>query len=78
MIIKLRSELRGNHVHERVFVGPDADHLALAGKLVFHVGEWQSFGAVLLLGADQTRERINVITEGDEEVIRAIAREEKD
>lgn len=64
MIIKLKSELLGNHIHERVFVGPDEDHLALAGMLTFHVGEWQLFGAALLLGADCTKGHLRVITEG--------------
>lgn len=51
MIIKFRDERRGNHVHSRVFIGPDEDHLALAGTLVFNIGEWQMFGACLLSGA---------------------------
>ena len=53
MIIKLRSERRGAHVHERVFVGPDTDHLALAGVLIFDLGQWQAFGAALGLGASR-------------------------
>ena len=69
MIIKLRSERRGAHVHERVFVGPDSDHLALAGVLIFNVGEWQAFGAALGLGASQTHGQVKVVFEGDEQVV---------
>ena len=69
MIIKLRSERRGAHVHERVFVGPDTDHLALAGVLIFDVGEWQAFGAALGLGALQMRGQVRIVFEGDEEVV---------
>ena len=69
MIIKLRSERRGAHVHELVFVGPDADHLALAGVLVFDVGQWQLFGAALKLGALQTHGHLWIVFEGDDEVV---------
>ena len=70
MIIKLRSERRGEHVHERVFVGPDEDHLALAGTLVFDVGQWQEFGAALMLGAAQMHGNLVVSSPDDMEVVR--------
>ena len=69
MIIKIYSELEGEHVHDRVFVGPDEDHLALAGTLAFRMGEWQSFGAALLLGAERMRGRVKVICKGDDRVV---------
>ena len=69
MIVKLRSERRGAHVHERVFVGPDTDHLALAGVLIFDVGEWQAFGAALGLGASQMHGQIRVVFEGDGQLV---------
>jgi len=72
MIVKLSSELKGNRVHERVFVGPDKDHLALAGRLVFEMGQWQLFGAALGLGAERTQGRLEVILEGDKEVVRGV------
>lgn len=50
MHIRLRDKRGGDHVHTRVFVGPDKDHLALAGELTFNVGEWQLFGAALFQG----------------------------
>ncbi len=71
MIVKLKSERRGNHVHERVFVGPDPDHLALAGTLVFGVGQWQAFGAALGLGATQMHGNLVVLYEGDKQVVKA-------
>ena len=49
----LRRERRGELVHERVFMGPDVEHLALAGTLIMDVEQWQEFGAALLLGARQ-------------------------
>ncbi len=69
MIVKLKSERKGGHVHERVFVGPDEGHLALAGKLVFDIGQWQAFGAALLLGASKMHGNVKVLTEGDEQVV---------
>ena len=71
MYLKIKSELLGAHVHERLFVGPDKEHLALAGTLVFDIGEWQLFGAALLLGAQQTQGNLIVECEGDKEVARA-------
>ncbi len=55
MIIRMRDERRGDHIHTRVFMGKDEDHLKLTGTLVMDVGEWQLFGAALLIGADQTK-----------------------
>jgi len=69
MIIKLRSERRGAHVHERVFVGPDTAHLALAGVLIFGIGEWQAFGAALELGASQMHGQVRVVFEGNKQVV---------
>lgn len=40
MILRLKAEPRGGHVHVDVFVGPDADNLAMSGRLVFSVDEW--------------------------------------
>jgi hypothetical protein len=69
MVIKLRSERKGGHVHERVFVGPDEGHLALAGTLVLDVGQWQELGAALLLGAGRMHGRVKVLLEGDRQVV---------
>lgn len=52
MIIKFRDERRGEHVHSRVFMGPDEDHLALTGTLIMRIGEWQTLGAALLIGTE--------------------------
>ena len=68
MVITRCSERRGAHVHERVFVGP-ADHLALAGVLVFDIGQWQAFGAALGLGASRMHGNVVVIYEGSEAVV---------
>ena len=69
VVIKLRSKRSGPHVHEDVFVGPDKDHMGLAGRLTFSVGEWQLFGAALKLGASKTGGQLEVVFEGDREVV---------
>lgn len=72
MVIKLVSVRKGDHVHEKVFVGEEENQtFALTGSLVFNIGEWQEFGAALLLGAKQTNGRVKVIPIGDEKVCRS-------
>ena len=70
MILKLRSKRKGDHVRTQFFVGEDADHFELAGTLVMGVGEWQSHGAALRLGAQQMHGNLSVVFEGDEQVVR--------
>lgn len=73
MIFKLKSERIGNDlVKEQILVGEEEDerYMHEAGELLLHVGEWQEFGAVLLLGSTRTQGRVKVITEGDEKVVR--------
>ena len=73
MIIKMMSERKGQHVHERVFVADGEDKtFALAGTLVFRIGEWQLFGAALGLGAANTQGRLRVVFVGDEEVCKEV------
>lgn len=73
MVVKLISARRGEHVEERVFVGPDADHLAYAGTLTLRVGEWQVFGALILEGRRHWPasdwNRPTVLVEGDDQVV---------
>ena len=69
---KLKSKQCGpQHVHTAVFTGfvEPGGTLANCGSLVMTVGEWQAFGALLLLGARQTNSRITVEMEGDDEVV---------
>lgn len=69
MVFKLVSERRGDHVHESVFVANEKNEtFAQAGKLIWRIGEWQEFTATLLLGAAQTKGRVEVIIVGDKEV----------
>lgn len=42
MNVKLHAETRGGHTHVDVFVGPDSDHLALSGRMVFTRDEWSA------------------------------------
>ena len=66
MICKLKSASRGHHIEVRVFMGPDKDHLALAGVLMMRVGEYQLFAASLLMGSRQTHGQFALIEEGGE------------
>jgi len=61
MIIKLSGKWTGPHVHEHVFVGPDIDHLALAGVLHLGVEESSKFRIALRLGAMQTNGRVSIL-----------------
>ena len=72
MIIKLRDERRGEHIHTRVFIGEDKDHLALSGTLVFRVGEWQLFGAALLLGMEQMKGHLTVQHPDDQKIVEEV------
>ena len=75
---KLKSEVKGIHIHEHVFSGPDKDHFALCGTLIFsHIGEWQVFGAALRLGQEKMKGHVEVILEGDEEVVKSLGELEK-
>ena len=69
--IKLVSERRGDHVHTRFFIGPEGQTLANIGTLVCDVGEWQTIGAALSLGADQMLGNLVVSFVGDESVVRS-------
>lgn len=53
LIVRLRDEHMDHHrVRQSWFVGPDAEHLQLAGTLVLSVGEWRLLGTALLGGAE--------------------------
>ena len=49
--ITLRQTRVGERIKTQVHIGPDADHMQLAGTLVLSVGETQVFGAALYAGA---------------------------
>lgn len=66
------SVLKGIHIHTTFFMG-DGETLANVGKLVQRVGEWQTLSAAILLGAKQMRGNLEVICEGDPEVVRQLA-----
>lgn len=53
MIFRLRGERRGDHIHARLFAGETEGALGQCGALVFRIGEWQLFGAMLTAGARQ-------------------------
>jgi len=70
-LYKLRSTRRGEHVHTTVFAGWEGQTLRNLGTLVSDIGEWQEFGALLLLGSQQPGwlGRIKIVCEGDEAVV---------
>lgn len=69
LVFKLRSKRIGPHVHTTVFSGVEGQTLANTGTLVQTVGEWQVFGALLVMGARRMYPRVKIIFEGDEEVV---------
>ena len=73
MVIKLRAKRYGKRIEERIFMGSDENHLALTGTLMLRVGEWQVFGAALLLGASQMKGHLTVLTPDSETVVQEFA-----
>ena len=75
MIIRIRSTRVGAGIREQVFVASAPETtFQLAGELVWNdVGEWQLFGAALLLGARVCAGHLKVILEGDDAVVGASA-----
>lgn len=51
--VHFRAEQLGGHTHVAVFAGPDEDHRAKCGDLVFRNEEWQLLAPVLV-AADRT------------------------
>jgi hypothetical protein len=45
--IHVMPERAGGHTHVRVFAGPDADHRAMCGELVFTNEEWDLLAPAL-------------------------------
>lgn len=76
MIIKLRNELRGNHIHMDVFTSSnDNQTFTLCGKLVLNIAEWQSISAALLLGADRMNGNLTIKAPNDSEIIEKLEKE---
>lgn len=46
MIFKFQTRLAGEHVHARLYIGPDEEHLAHSGVLIMRKDEWLSFLAL--------------------------------
>lgn len=65
MIIKLIPELRGSHVHVRMFMGTQRGSLGLAGALVLRPEEWVCYREALVLGAERTAEHVEVVIDDD-------------
>lgn len=73
MIIKLRSYPAGGRVHTRVFTDLDTGGYKQAGELEFGLGEWQLFGAALLIGQRFMSHHLTIEVEGDAAVIAAFS-----
>lgn len=80
MLIRLRSERGGGHVHTRMFVGVDADHLQLTGTFCMDAGQWGLFNNILEVGADEVRGMHgNIVFESPDELsIKVTAAEAKE
>ena len=76
MVVKMVSVPKGRHVHTTFFMGFENETLASVGKLTQTVGEWQHFGAAVLLGADQMKGRLKVICVGDPKVVDHFSKDE--
>ena len=63
MILKVKAEKRGGHVHTLFYSGPDEEHLTHNGRLVFTLEEWLMFRETILMGA-KIVEGMITITEG--------------
>ena len=64
MILKMRHEKMGKHIHTTFFSGEENCTLANLGTLVMDVGEYQLIGAALLLGAERTNGHLKVLSDG--------------
>ncbi len=53
--LKLYYRAGGNHIHVRVFAGPEPTVLAHAGNLIFRTDEWQVFAVMLTKGQKEIR-----------------------
>ena len=43
MIIKIKYDVRDNHVHVRLFMGPEVNHISMCGSLMFTQAEFDTF-----------------------------------
>lgn len=70
MNLKFNAETKGSHVHVRVFVGKDKDHLALAGTLVLRPEEFKELeetrGVLKKVAYAMTKFKQDVRDRGDE------------
>ena len=68
MILKIRSQRLGNHMHQVFFLGEVEGSLANLGKLTFTIDEWDRFREVLGAGAAQYKKSFfEIILEGETE-----------
>ena len=65
-VIKIRSTKKDNHIHLTVFMGKEGQTMVNCGTLIFEIGEWQLFGALLHIGAETAAKStgMKLITEG--------------
>ena len=65
MMLRMQHSQHSDHVHVRVFMGPNADRLALVGVLMMDAGQWQLFGTTVTLGAIATHGRVRIESPDD-------------
>ena len=77
MILKITSDLEGDHIQSRFYIGEDEDLLVFIGGLTFRVGWWQIFGAALLMGAERTQGHLRVLIPDDKRIVEELAQRQR-
>lgn len=72
MIIKLREELKGQHIHTTVFCGEQGQTFQNCGTLIMDRGQWMNFGVALILGARRMHGRLSIETPDDAIVMKEL------
>lgn len=68
--VKLRHVKKGKHVHVSVFMGADADHLALCGELKMYEPEFQRLKNSMWLGCAKEGEEFDFNVETDPAILK--------
>lgn len=81
-LLKMRSVIKGDHVHTTFFQGKESQTLVNVGTLVQSANEWGLVGAAVILGADVMNKvavhtHLKVVTEGDNEVVEVLHEREQ-
>ena len=73
---KFYLDVIGGHIHMTVFSGTEHQTLANCGTLIFTVGEWQLFGALIGLGYDapsSIKQHVLVTWQNEEKIMKFLS-----